>query len=86
CWGGGSFGGGFRRGIDELTLREIAAMTGGSYYSASSASELNRVFQELPTTLVTREEYADISVVFTAAAALLALTAIALAMLWHPLP
>jgi Ca-activated chloride channel family protein len=39
--GGGSFGGGggggFRRGIDEATLKQIADMTGGEYYPAASA-------------------------------------------------
>jgi Ca-activated chloride channel family protein len=83
-FGGG--GGGFRRGIDEETLKEIADMTGGSYYSAESAGELQSVFQELPTYLITRQELMEISVAFTAAGALLAALAIGLSFLWHPLP
>jgi Ca-activated chloride channel family protein len=83
-FGGG--GGGFRRGIDEETLKEIADMTGGTYYSAESAGELQSVFQELPTHLITRQELMEISVAFAAIGALLAALAIGLSLVWHPLP
>lgn len=85
--GGGLQGGsGFRRGIDEDTLKQISDMTGGAYYSASSAGELQNVFQNLPTYLITRHETTEISVLFTAIGALLAGLAIVLSQLWHPLP
>ncbi len=86
-YGGGGYGGGggFRRGIDEETLKKIAAITGGSYYPAASAGELNSVFNSLPTYLITRHETREVSALFTAAGALLAALALALAMLWHPL-
>ena len=83
--GGGQFGG-FRRGIDEETLKKIADMTGGTYYSAESAGELQNVFQSLPTYLITKHETTEISVAFAAAGALLAATAILLALAWNPLP
>jgi Ca-activated chloride channel family protein len=82
--GGGGFGG-FRGGIDEHTLTQIADLTGGKYYQAKSASELNNVFKSLPTYLITKHESMEISVIFTALGALLAATAILLSMLWHPL-
>ena len=41
-FGGGGGGGQFRRGIDEDVLMEVADMTGGLYYSAESAEELQR--------------------------------------------
>lgn len=87
-WGGGfgGFGGGFRRGIDELTLQQIAEMTGGEYYSAESADELHKVFQNLPTYLITKTERMEISIAFTALGAALAALAILLSLLWHPLP
>jgi Ca-activated chloride channel family protein len=85
-FGGDPFGGGFRRGIDEPTLKQVAAMTGGEYYSAESADELQKVFRELPTYLITKTETTEISILFTAAGALLAALAIALSLLWHPLP
>jgi Ca-activated chloride channel homolog len=91
--GGGFYGGGFggfggfrRRGIDEATLKAIAARTGGEYYSASSAGELQKVFDSLPTFLITRRETVEISVIFAALAALLVIGAVLLAQLWRPLP
>jgi Ca-activated chloride channel family protein len=88
-FGGGQFGGGFggfRRGIDEATLKQIADVTGGTYYSAESAGELQNVFQNLPTYLITKHETTEISVAFAAIGALLAALAIVLSLLWHPLP
>ncbi|MBL8057226.1 MAG: VWA domain-containing protein [Anaerolineales bacterium] len=82
--GGG--GGGFRRGIDEVTLKQVADLTGGAYYSAESAGELQTVLNELPTALILRHEVTEISVFFAAAAALLATLALGLALLWQPLP
>ncbi len=92
--GGGFFGGGFQgagqggfsRGIDELTLKGVADMTGGQYYAASSASELNQVFEKLPTYLITKHETTEISVAFTAVGVLLAGLAVLLALNWNPLP
>ena len=83
---GGGGGGGFRRGIDEATLQDVAEMTGGVYYSAESASELQDVFRELPTYLTTVRESREISVAFATIAALLATLAIGLSLIWHPLP
>ena len=80
------FGPRFNRGIDEASLKQIADMTGGEYYSASSAGELQKVFDSLPTVLITREETVEISVIFTALAALLVIGAVLLSFLWHPLP
>ena len=84
--GGGGGGGGFRRAIDEETLIAVAEATGGEYYPAESAAELNTVFQNLPTNLITRHEVMEISVVFVAVGALLVATAILLAQAWRPLP
>jgi len=83
---GGGGGGGFRRGIDEETLQEIADMTGGDYYAPESANELQEVFRSLPTYLITRHETMEISVAFAAAGALLAGLAMVLSLIWHPLP
>jgi Ca-activated chloride channel family protein len=79
-------GGRFRRGIDEDTLKQIADMTGGTYYSAESADELQHVFQNLPTYVGTRQETTEVSVAFTAIGALLAALATLLGLIWHPLP
>ncbi len=83
--GFGNFGGGFRRGIDEQTLKQIADMTGGAYYSAESAGELQRVFKALPTYLIVKHETTEISVFFVAAGILLAAVGFFLSLLWRPL-
>jgi Ca-activated chloride channel family protein len=86
--GGGGFGfggGGFRRGIDEDTLKQVADITGGEYYSAESSGELENVFLSLPTYLITKHQTTEISVLFAALGAILAMSAILLSMLWHPL-
>jgi Ca-activated chloride channel family protein len=86
-FGGGQFGGpGFRRGIDEETLKQVANLTGGEYYSAESAGELNNVFQSLPVYLISKHEVMEVSVAFAALGALLAALAMMLALLWQPLP
>lgn len=86
-FGGGSFGGGgFRRSIDEDTLQQVATMTGGTYFSAESADELQEVFRSLPTTLITRHETTEISFIFAGIGALLVALAIFFSLLWQPLP
>jgi Ca-activated chloride channel family protein len=87
-FGGGRFGGGgrFRRGIDEETLKRVADMSGGTYYSAESAGELQEVFENLPTYLIARHETTEISVAFAALGALLAVLAMALSLAWNSLP
>ncbi|HXD12460.1 MAG TPA: VWA domain-containing protein [Anaerolineales bacterium] len=78
-------GGGFRREIDEETLTMIADMTGGTYHAATSAGELGNVFQNLPTYLVVTREITEVGAFFTAFAVLLAVIAMILSFLWHPL-
>jgi Ca-activated chloride channel family protein len=87
---GGGFGGGgggrFPRGIDEPTLRQVADLTGGSYFPADSAAELERVFADLPTTLITKREAVEISVGFVGLGGLLAAFGLLLGRAWRPLP
>ena len=75
----------FRLAIDEVTLMQVADMTGGSYYYAASANELNDVFQNLPTFIVATRETIEISVFFTAFALVLIVTALFLSFRWHVL-
>lgn len=82
-FGGG--GGGFRRDIDEVTLKQIADLTGGEYYAATSAGELQDVFQNLPTYVITTRETIEISVFFAALGALIMIIAMIVSFLRHPL-
>ncbi len=85
--GGGTQGGGnFRRGIDEVTLKQVADLTGGEYYPAESAGELQAVFDKLPTYLIVKHETQELTVLMVALATLLIATSLALAQAWRPLP
>ncbi|HEX7474061.1 MAG TPA: hypothetical protein VF323_13340, partial [Candidatus Limnocylindrales bacterium] len=86
---GGGFGGGgqgFRRGIDEETLKQVADVTGGTYYPAESAAQLEGVFQGLPTNLIMKHEVLEIGFGFVAFGALSAGLALLLGRAWRPLP
>jgi Ca-activated chloride channel family protein len=87
-FGGGGFGGsgGFRRGIDDQALMQIADLTGAKYYPAESAGQLESVFQSLPTNLITKHEVVELSVGFVGLGALLAGVALLLGRAWRPLP
>ena len=84
--GGAPAGSWYLSGIDEAALIEIAELTGGSYFPAATASELESVFRQLPVTVTTRQETQEISVVFIGLGALLAAAAFLLGQYWHPLP
>lgn len=73
----------FRLQIDETTLKQVADMTGGTYYYASSAKELDSIFQNLPTFLVATREMIEISVFFTAFAAIMITLAMFLSFRWY---
>jgi Ca-activated chloride channel family protein len=79
--GGGSFG----NGPDEATLKQIAEMTGGKFYAATSAAELQKVFQDLHSYIAQTNTSIEVSVFFAAAGAALAMAAFILSILWHPL-
>jgi len=67
-------------------LKLIANTTGGTYYSAESGGELQSVFQNLPTYLITKHEVTEISFLFAAVGAALAAIAMALSLTWNPFP
>ena len=88
--GFGGFGnqnnGQFPRGIDETTLKQVAADTGGTYYPAESAEQLESVFQGLPTNLITKHEVLEIGFGFVAFGVVFAGLAFLLGRAWRPLP
>jgi len=62
-WFGGYTGGaGSYLVADESTLREVAETTGGEYFAAADAGELQTVLDDLPQTVATQREDLEISV------------------------
>ena len=68
--------------FDEETLKQIAEATRGSYFSASTAAELKKVYQELNTRFMMEKKETEVSALFTALAALLAVIAGSLSIAW----
>lgn len=66
--------------FDEETLRAIADVTRAEYFHAASADELKKVYEALSSKLVLAREDREISALFAAAAALLAIAAAALSL------
>lgn len=81
-FGGGNFGGGFRAELDEETLRAIAEETGGEYFFAANAKELEKIYSNLGLNVVLKLEKMELTAYFTALAALLMLGAILLGTLF----
>ena len=68
--------------FDEEALQSIADVTRGEYFSASSALELNRVYESLNAKFKLEKKETEVTAIATAAGALLALLAGALSLLW----
>ncbi len=67
--------------LDEDTLREIAEITGGSYYHATSALELRRVYRQLSRTIGWESRPTEVSALAAGAAVLLLVGAVGMSLL-----
>ena len=68
--------------FDEETLKAIADVTRAEYYYAGTAEDLRKVYQNLNTSLVLERKETEISALIIAGAAILALAAALLSLLW----
>jgi Ca-activated chloride channel homolog len=68
--------------LDEEALKTIADMTHGAYFHAGNAAELNSVYQSLNTRLSLETRQTEITALLCAAAAVVALVAAFLSVLW----
>ena len=77
--------GGFSRPVppDPVTLRQIAQATGGEFFATQSEARLNAVYEDLASRLGHTNEWRELSYALVGAAALLALAAGALSLLWN---
>jgi Ca-activated chloride channel family protein len=57
--------------LDEPSLRQMAEMTGGTYYAATDPSELESIYRNIETRLVLRPEATEVTSLFAGAAVLL---------------
>jgi Ca-activated chloride channel family protein len=88
----GGFGGGLGPGgrnflvVDEQALQTVARTTGGEYFKASDADQLQGVLNDLPKHVDVQERDVEVSVAFAGLAALLLLLGLGLAGRWtaHP--
>ncbi|AGL13777.1 VWA domain-containing protein [Actinoplanes sp. N902-109] len=80
---GGGFGGGRNQQIDEEALTSVADLTGGRYFRAEDADQLNGVLSDLPKEFGLHRENVEISAWFVLAAALLVLTGMGLSLWWN---
>src|SRR5439155_1620277 len=68
--------------LDEKTLKQIAEATDAQYFNAQSETDLRRIYEELATTLVLRDELSEITYAVAAASAGVLLAAACLSLLW----
>jgi Ca-activated chloride channel family protein len=86
----GGFGGGAaRRGFlvaDEETLRQVASITGGTYFSATRADQLQGVLADLPRHVEVQHRTIEVSVALAALATVLVLFSMWAAVRWSTFP
>jgi Ca-activated chloride channel family protein len=90
-FGGGRFGpGGGPRGnflvADEGALKEVASTTGGRYFAARDADQLQTVLNDLPRQVKTTRRDVEFTVLLVGLAALLVLAAVGAAARWTTFP
>jgi Ca-activated chloride channel family protein len=95
-WYGG-YGGGRDRGfgggrggrsplvIDEDTLQVVAKTTGGQYYKAENADQLQEALGDLPSHVTVAKKHVDIASWFAGAGGLLVAAAVGLSLWWNRL-
>jgi Ca-activated chloride channel family protein len=68
--------------LDEQTLKQVANLTLGEYYYAGTAADLKKVYQTLNARVVMEKKQTEVTALFAAVAAGLALLAAFLSLLW----
>lgn len=78
----GAEGWSMRVRLDEEALKNIANLTQAEYFYAGNAPDLTKVYKTLNSKLVLEKKTTEITAVFSALAAILAMMSAALSMLW----
>ena len=69
--------------IDEATLQAVAEITGGQYYKAESADQLQEALGDLPSQVTVVKKHVDIASWFAGAGGLLVAGAVGLSLWWN---
>jgi Ca-activated chloride channel family protein len=78
----GSEGWSMRVRLDEESLKTIANVTRADYFYAGNAVDLQKIYKNLNTKLFFEQKETEITALFAAAAAVLALLSASLSLLW----
>ncbi len=68
--------------LDEDTLKQIANITRADYFYAGNAADLRKVYENLNSRLVLEKKETEVTALFAAAAAILAVVSAVLSLLW----
>ena len=82
-FGGGPFGGRNPLVADDDALRQVAATTGGHFYSAKDAGQLQNALADLPRAITVTHEHRDLAAWFAGFGGLLIAAAVALSLWWN---
>ena len=68
--------------LDEETLKSVSGITNGQYFYAGNAGDLKKVYRSLNSRFVLEKKETEITALFSAIAALLAVASALLSLLW----
>jgi Ca-activated chloride channel family protein len=68
--------------LDEDTLKNVASITHAEYFSAGNAAELKQVYRALSSRFTLEKKETEVTALFSALAAVLAVTSALLSLAW----
>ena len=68
--------------LDEEALKQIANLTRGEYFYAGNSTDLQKIYKSLNSKLFFEQKETEITALFSAAAAVLAMISALLSLLW----
>ena len=68
--------------LDEDALKKIALITHGEYFYAGTAGELKKIYETLNSRMTLERKETEVTALFAAAAAVIALLSALLSLLW----
>jgi Ca-activated chloride channel family protein len=68
--------------LDDKTLQQVAQITGGTYYNATSAQDLSKIYNSLDPQLIIKPEKTEVTSIFAGASGAMLLLGGLLSLLW----